>query len=309
MTTLISCPVVHGDDREDAMRVFREAIDAYERGDFDEAADKFREANKLKNNWKIFYNIGQAEAAAGRTGIALEALEIYISEGGDAIPKQRQDEVHAEIKRFRNIVGLLDIDSPDGCIVYVDDMERGVTPLPGSIWVSAGKTHTLRVVQDKNELLNLQFRLNSGQQKNISIQEAAADETTAQEQIPIQDAASPPNNKKNKLKIAGLILTITGGAVVVGGAVAGAIAIGKRDDFNSECGNDASAACSNASEKYLNASTTAGVASTILFVTGGAVAATGIVLLVVGKKRESRTVSFQPVLSPDIAGLEFKLRF
>ena len=49
---------------------------------FKEAADAFRLANHLRRSWKLLYNIGQCEAAAKRYGMALDAFERYVAEGG-----------------------------------------------------------------------------------------------------------------------------------------------------------------------------------------------------------------------------------
>ncbi|MCK9461397.1 MAG: hypothetical protein M0R80_17340 [Proteobacteria bacterium] len=81
------------DEADPAKAAFGLGGELFDKGDYAAAADAFREANRLKPSWKLFYNIGQAEAAGRRYGLALEAFERYLIEGGDEIAADRNDEV------------------------------------------------------------------------------------------------------------------------------------------------------------------------------------------------------------------------
>jgi hypothetical protein len=48
---------------DEAKELFHDGIDAFERGDYKQAAEAFRKAYTAKESWKVLYNIGQAEAA------------------------------------------------------------------------------------------------------------------------------------------------------------------------------------------------------------------------------------------------------
>ena len=77
------------DDMSDALKAFENAKVLFHELKYKEAADSFREAYKLKPNWKLLYNIGQSEAAGKRHGLALQAFESYLSQGGDDIEESR----------------------------------------------------------------------------------------------------------------------------------------------------------------------------------------------------------------------------
>jgi tetratricopeptide (TPR) repeat protein len=70
-------------DADPAKAAFAGGSRLFDKGDFPAAAEAFREANRLNPSWKLYYNIGRAEAAAERYGLALEAFEQYLAEGGD----------------------------------------------------------------------------------------------------------------------------------------------------------------------------------------------------------------------------------
>ena len=85
------------DESEKAQALFQKGADLYENSAFDRAADAFRQAYAIRPSWKLYYNIGQSEAAAKHYGLALEAFEKYLAEGGDDVEKERSDEVEGSM--------------------------------------------------------------------------------------------------------------------------------------------------------------------------------------------------------------------
>ncbi|MBN2718759.1 MAG: PEGA domain-containing protein [Deltaproteobacteria bacterium] len=305
-----------GNEAEKASQLFSEGVTAFDAEHYTEAADRFRDANRIRHNWKVLYNIGQAEAAAKRYGLALEAFESYIAEGGDKIPENRLDEVHHEVRRLRDMTGTIDIKAPDGAIIKVDDVERGVAPLPGSLLVAAGTTHVLRVVQDGQEIYTTTIKLNGGQTRELSVTNES--ETTSDE-----GANSKANNLNNTntveqntdfhrsgdgLKLTGWILLGTGVAVLAAGAVTGGVALSRKSSFDSECGSNATVVCSATAQQNLDQSKTAGNISTAMFISGGVLTATAIVLLIAAKKKEF-TQTARPILGRGVAGIQLTHQF
>ncbi|MBN2525743.1 MAG: tetratricopeptide repeat protein, partial [Deltaproteobacteria bacterium] len=167
----------------DAVAVFKQGVALFDSGDFRGAANAFRQANRLKENWKIQYNIGQSEAAAKRYGLALEAFESYLALGGDEIDIARRDEVLDEIKRMKLRVATLEVSAPPGALVYIDDFLRGAVPLPGPMLISAGVLHVLEIKLDDEVILTQQVKLSNGQTQKISVENRDAPVIT--------DAAAP----------------------------------------------------------------------------------------------------------------------
>ena len=143
------CGVPFADEKEDrsvtAKRLFDRGVSLFDDEKYTDAADAFRKAYETRPSWKILFNIGQAEAAAGRLGLSLEAFQQYMVEGGDEIPDDRKDYVIREIKRLKELVGELKIEAPDGSILYVDDVKRDTTPLKRPVLVVAGEDHEAMV--------------------------------------------------------------------------------------------------------------------------------------------------------------------
>jgi len=116
------------DGDEEARQAFDEGKQHYFEKRYDEAAKAFREAYELKQSWKLFYNIGQSEVLAKHYGLALEAFENYLAQGGDEVPEDRQAETIKEIKRLQALVGTIRVDGQAGDEVVVNGRVYGTLP-------------------------------------------------------------------------------------------------------------------------------------------------------------------------------------
>jgi tetratricopeptide (TPR) repeat protein len=124
--------------------------------------------------------------------------------------------------------------------------------------------------------------------------------------LPPQTDPKPSDKQSNSgrlLKPIGGAMIGVGGALLIGGAIAGGIARGQYNTFNSAKTLDDREAAG-ARGKSL-----AGTADG-LFIAGGVIAAVGIVLLIVPAVRKSRAAqALQPHVSPTHVGLGFTHRF
>lgn len=333
LSVVISSQTSRADDAES---LYQKGVDAFKQGKYIEASQAFREANKAKPSWKLQYNIGQCEAAAKRHGLALSAFEIYLSRGGDDIPPNRRDEVLAEVERLRKMVGRVSVVAPDGVAVYIDGVDQGTAPLLGKIPVAASVDHEIWAIQDGKELKRQRFRVSGGDTINIEISvpikadsASAAPDTPA---APRPSDSSPPahtgpeelgtagsamdsasvktGSKPTKtLSLAGWVLTGSGAALIVAGAITGGLALGKDNDLNNQCEESH---CPSSADGDIESMNNLAVVTNVLLGVGAAAAVTGAVLLIVGAKKErtqEKELAVVPVLSPNYGGLAIEGRF
>ena len=297
-----------------AKKAFAQGSKLFDKGDFPAAADAFREANRLNPSWKLFYNIGQAEAAAKHYGLALEAFERYLAEGGDEVAPDRNDEVITEIKRLRELVGSVEIKAPEGAAIFVDDFESGTAPLPGAIKLAAGVDHAIRAQKDGAELESRTVRVGGGD--TIVVELGLQKPVEGPAPVPAagaeQRAPTPSTSKGSPIETWGWVTLGVGAAVAIAGGVVGGMALSLDKQLQDDCtGNQ----CGPAQHDDLGKRDSLGFASTVLIVSGAAVAATGAVLLIVGyKKAETNDapgaeVSLVPAAGPGYAGAAFAGRF
>jgi len=174
-----------------AKQLFDNGIRMFESGQYQVAADSFREAYKVRPSWKIFYNIGQTESAAGRYGLALESFQQYLAQGKDDVPGDRKDYVLNEIRRLRDLVGDLEVEAPDSSVIYVDGVERGTLPLLAPILVEAGVEHDVIVVASDGKWTR-KLKVWSG--KSVRLKCEDKDKQALAKQPPTPMAVSKPKS-------------------------------------------------------------------------------------------------------------------
>lgn len=329
-------------DTEMARQEFTTAKRLFSVGDYVNAGKAFRAAYNAEPSWKLMYNIGQCEAASKKYGFALEAFEAYLALGGDDVPKARFDEVEKEIARLRGLVGFVTVNAPDGAIVFIAGANRGTAPLPGALPVTSGVVQELRVIQGANEILKRSIKISGGQSLTVDVsapansagvsviaavpaiqpqpeaqpaqlaetpipapQEPASAAPQAQSEPEIvldaQPATEKPEGKKLSLLPTGIALMATGGAALITAGVMGGVALSIDKDLQGSCTGGVCPPAYHGDNNKMNAMA---LAATILYPVGGLLGVTGLVLLIVGKKKgSSEKAVVAPLMAPSVAGM------
>jgi len=277
---------------------------------------------QLNPSWKLHYNIAQSEAASRRYELALDAFESYLSEGGDEIPAAREAEVAKEISLLKTKVGSVLLDVPDGATVHVDDALRGTTPLSGTLRISAGRDHHLVIRRDGAILVDRIIRVGSEETLSVAAalpvkKEAPASPVAqsksapAAEKSPQEPGPTPqPQQPRRPLMISGWSLAGAGGAVLIAGIVTGAVTLSKAGEIEKDC--PAQTCTDAAAWDRLHTAENLAVTSDILLIVGGMAATTGIVLLLLDRKKqrsEAPEMTLTPVAGPSSAGFRLEGRF
>ncbi len=310
-----------------AGRAYEDGKTAFAEQRFVESASYFRKAYELKPAWKILYNIGQAEASAKRYGFALAAFERYLADGGDEIDSLRQDEVLKEIARLRNLVGYIHIQAPAGAIISVDDVTLGQAPIRREVPIAATEQHVVKAMQSNTLLSEQTVEVNGGRTVNVDLTPAspksgisdAGSRTDPGGSAPLETSPqtesapdSPSKSKMSKLRLAGIVTAASGGALLIGGAVTGGLALLNNAKLEDDCSNRV---CPSGTDMSAQKRRDAlGLATDILIPVGAVAAAAGIALIVVDlvrskRERAASTLWIFPVLAPNGAGLAFEGRF
>ncbi|MBN2527627.1 MAG: hypothetical protein JXR76_14635 [Deltaproteobacteria bacterium] len=309
MVSMVSMAGARSD--EGAQKAFEQGKELFHSGRFAEASIKFREAYQIKPNWKLFYNIGQTDAAAQKYGAALEMFERYMAYGGDNISKERSDEVIAEIERLKKIVGYIGFENfPDGAIIVVDGIPRGEAPLPGPICVTAGMEHQVQVQLNDRWLFSGKMALHSGLIRIVDLVEMKnRAEATAGPPEPSQGGALahegiPAQIKADfhEIKGVGWSLICVGAGALIGGGITGSVAISKHNDIKDQC----KGGCPSELDDKNNTVKSLALAADVMAITGAIFAVTGALLVLVGKKKEApltKPLSLTPVAGKNALGV------
>ncbi len=176
------------DEDKEASLHFKKGVQLFNENKKEEAVNEFKTAYEIKPSWKIMYNIGQCQASLKRYGLAIDAFEKYLGEGGDEVPPERSDEVLAELERLRKMVGSLRVSGPDGVEIYVDKILRGTTPLKASILETAGVEHSIWLIKEGRKVLSVQETFRGGETLELTVPPESKEgtETTEIKDGPVQ---------------------------------------------------------------------------------------------------------------------------
>lgn len=301
------CPVAPRAD--DAKNEYDRGLAAFTGERYEEAAQAFRKAYELKPSWKLFFNIGQSEAAAKRSGLALEAFESYLAQGGDDVPEARREEVLVEVERLRKMVGMAKIHAPEGATVFVDGVKRGEASMLGKFPVAAGVKHTIWAVVDGNELPQKVFKVTGGDTVTVDLNEKVGQESAPVEPVPEPIDPGRSDDGSSRMITIGWVAVGVGGALLIGGAITGGMALNLDNDLYETCPDES---CFSDRQPDIDKLNALSLTTDVLIGVGAAAAVTGIVVLIVGYKKKGASeepVALAPALAPGFAGAVVQGRF
>lgn len=309
---IASTAEVRADDpvEDEAPALHKQGVAHYKAGRYSEAAAAFRRANEINPSWKLQYNLGQCEALLKRYGLALDAFEQYLAGGGDNVPRKRRKEVLAEVERLRKMVGSIEVRAPEGALVVVDGVERGLTPMPGRVRVAVAVDHDILVELEGERLLEKEIRVGGGE---IMVVEVSAEEETGEPTVDTAEAQesdeTPVEDEASGIKTLGWVTVGLGGALLIGGAVTGGMALNLNSELGDECtgGNCLPDRHDDLDKRDILAMTT-----NILLGVGAAAAVAGVLMLTVfagGETDEGSNVALVPAAGRSAVGATLDWRF
>ncbi len=138
-----SLPALAQDDpvTTQARARFKEGVDFYDRGQFENARLAFLQAYTLKKHPAVLLNLAQSSARSGHYLEASKYFQQFLKEAG-ATPQQQKD-AETGLSEVRQKLGRIEIVAPAGTELTLDDKEHlGVSPFGEPIDVEPG-SHSL----------------------------------------------------------------------------------------------------------------------------------------------------------------------
>lgn len=122
---------------------FKEGVDAYDKGQWENARLAFLQAYALKKHPAVLLNLAQSSAKAGHPLEAAKYFHQFLKESTTASPQQRAD-AESGLNEVRQKLGRIEIVGPAGTEITLDEKDRlGTTPFADPIDVEPG-AHSLR---------------------------------------------------------------------------------------------------------------------------------------------------------------------
>jgi hypothetical protein len=306
--------------QEDVEYLRFEAAAFIEDGDYEGAAQSLRKAYEMGSDLEVVYDLAQLEARLRRPGAALDLYQEYLRKGEGKISSLREKEVRDLVEALKDACGAIDVFAPAGAVVLVDGVPRGQAPLSRPVSVSAAVEHEIGIDDGGSETV----RVRPGEVESVrfSLQSMFG---SGRDQTPEERGARDDDDARDKgrsggstparaQKTAGIALTVIGGAALVASAVTGGLANSKAEDLATVCsGMECDMQYTGLLEKRDNLA----LSTDVLWISGAALAVTGLVLWVTDdrgeKKRKKRGAQFDfaaaGALTSDGAEISARWRF
>jgi tetratricopeptide (TPR) repeat protein len=265
---------------------YRRGVEAYEEGRFREAIDLFLDADELAPSAALSFNIASAYERIGEPASALRWYRDYLRRDPAAADRAQ---VEATVTTFETILRQLGVQQvtvssvPTKAKLSVDGAPVGTTPWTGEL--SPG-SHRLAFTLAGHRTENMTFELAPDHARDVSIElhpEAPAPVPAPPVKVPVAEPARPdPGGSSHKtMKTLGWIGLAAGGAALGGALVFEGLRRGAESDAEQDKTQVGYADKLATMEAH---QTTARV----LLGVGGALAATGGVLLWLGREPARR---------------------
>jgi hypothetical protein len=322
LTVLAITPALEAQPVDDATRgaarnLGQEGVEAYQGGDFATASTKLDKAYRTLKApslglWsaRALVKLGKLVEASERY---VEVTRLSVSGGDTAVQRQAQADAESELTQLRsqipNVIVQVEGAAVDSATITVDGVPLVSTLVGERRPINPGK----HVVQGTSgsATVKVEVELTAGETKTAVLSFAPGTPTPsagAATPEPTGGAVSspsapgpdaPPAGKKS-FKTLGFVALSVGAAGLVVGGVTGGLALGKKSDIDSSPNCDGNR-CERSEADLVDSYSTLRTVSTVGFIAGAVLAATGAVLVLTSPK-EPEQVALR--VGPGMARLE-----
>jgi hypothetical protein len=291
-------------NRAAARKLAEDGVAALQAGDSAKAVDKLDKALRTLQVPSIALWSGRALAKSGKLVEAaerlLEATRLPVS-GETAVQEQAKAEAAKELELLRPRIPnlVIHVEGASDASVSLDGAEIPMALLGEDRPVNPGKHNVLarRGSEERSEAISL----SEGERKEVTLRFDAPVPSTAPAVASAPATPMPATEAPKRSNTLAFVALGAGAAGLVVGSVTGALALSKKSALDDDHVNCQDGACTRAVEDDVNSLRTFRTVSTIGFIAGGVLAATGVVLLLTNKPSEhgrgaghSLALSLQP---------------
>jgi len=167
---------------------FKEGVDFYDKGQFEQARAAFLQAYALKKHPTVLLNLAWSCVKSGHAIEAEKYFKQFLAEGKDITDKQRAD-ANDGLVQAHSKLGRIEVVAPAGTDVVVDGERVGLAPLMDPVAVEAG-AHTVKFKAPDGTTDTQSVSVLGGEKAQARFGKAAS--TPAPAPAPPPTPASPP---------------------------------------------------------------------------------------------------------------------
>jgi len=331
---------------EESKKHFTKGVDFFKKEAFREALDEFNKSYDLRPHWGILYNIGICYLKLGQKGKALMVLMKYVEKGGQEISKDKSQEVEDFIQDLMFQVGIIRFNGDlTEAKVTVDGEQYPEANENLYLYLDPGKRY-IRIVKGSVVLYEDKVTIKKGEEVLIDLEaegQPSVAPVTNPDEVPIvkpvitktvEPKPVKPRKPGSDLKIVGATFAGLAGALLIGYAAAGGVALSEKnqmeqveDEWNTDTSQncitagdctEAREAAEVAQQSHYDKANSAKIAANVLFGVGLACAIVSIGAFIgatrkVKKEKETPPPgtfsALNPVMGLSPGGISLNLSF
>jgi hypothetical protein len=294
-------------DRATARALAQQGQDALDGKDYATAAERFGRADAIVHAPTLMLGQARAEVGLGRWIAAMEHYARVVREGVPAGAPPAFGKALAEAQREllalepRVPAVVLQLKGAAGARVTVDGAPVPAAAMGVNRPVDPGK-HVIRAEADGYAPVEVTVTLAEAKVETVALQIDVPRLAAPSPPPPAPHADAEPRSGGSPMRTAGFAILGVGGAGLLVGAVTGGLALSKHGQLAKLCPDGHCIDQQSAIDSYK----LTGALSTAGFIGGGALALTGVVLLVAAPRGEAapKQAWIAPIIGPGFAGAQ-----
>ncbi|HTQ05304.1 MAG TPA: PEGA domain-containing protein [Polyangiaceae bacterium] len=157
------------DPKKVARQHYEAGADAMKKGDYAGARKEFEAAYAVSPNFRVFFDIAEADLGLGLPEDALDAFQRFLADGGEQVPPKQREQVTQQIAQLElGFASLEVVTEPSGAAITVDGAELGRTPLARAVRLRAG-VHVVGATRAGAAPLTRVVTLAGGEQQRVAL--------------------------------------------------------------------------------------------------------------------------------------------
>ncbi len=169
---------------------FKEGVDFYDKGEYEQARASFLQAYALKKHPAVLLNLAWSCLKSGHTLDANKYFQQFLTEGKDITDKQRAD-ANDGLTQARGKLARIEIQATSGTEVTIDGEKVGTAPLSDAVAVEAG-AHTVKFKGPDGSSDTQSVSVLGGQKAVAKFPQSASAAAPVPAPVPANTAATPP---------------------------------------------------------------------------------------------------------------------
>lgn len=218
------------DPKKVARQHYEAGADAMRKGEYDAARREFEAAYAASPNYRVLYDIAEADLGLGLPEQALDAFERFLADGAAQVPPKQREQVTQQIAQLELGFAALEVATdPAGAAVTLDGAPLGTTPLARAVRTRAG-VHVVGASRPGAAPVNRVVTLAGGQRERILL--ALPDSPPAPPAAVTAPAPAEPPSRPRDVPAAQQGGSFPVGYVLIGAGIAAAGVAGTEYAWN-----------------------------------------------------------------------------